>query len=402
MTSAPQPQLAPVKPRVLSPDGGGPRLLEDVVAALLQQEGGKVWLLAPRGGGKSTAIAHLRAVFRSRPDLLALDEHEPLAGRTARVLVVATTHAPEQDGATLQLAPWTDEDCRAYLLARWPQTAEVAYAAWRQPAPLFDLRSRPRLCAAALDHLALVAAASLHGDDAGDALCALAFVLAAEFGERRASARRLALRSFGAALPRGYRDVADGELDAEELEVLDALVVRSLLAAEGLVRLGLGGEASPLPPRAWPEPLIRAIEHLLHADPALLHGLTDMVTRPRRNAALPMSLLCISAPGFRPPLGRYADLSGARLRGADFCGAELAGCRLDHADLQGARFVDADLRRASLRGTLLRGADLSRANLLGADLQGCDLEGAVLDGALLDADWRARLLAARASGQSAG
>jgi uncharacterized protein YjbI with pentapeptide repeats len=58
---------------------------------------------------------------------------------------------------------------------------------------------------------------------------------------------------------------------------------------------------------------------------------------------------------------RGADLTGARLAGADLRGASLRGARLIAADLSGA-----DLRCADLIGTDLRDADLSGADLAGS------------------------------------
>lgn len=69
-----------------------------------------------------------------------------------------------------------------------------------------------------------------------------------------------------------------------------------------------------------------------------------------------------------------ADLSDARLPGANFSFADLSDVDLTHADISGANF----------KGANLRGADLRWANLTGASLQWADLRDAQLDGALLD------------------
>ena len=66
-----------------------------------------------------------------------------------------------------------------------------------------------------------------------------------------------------------------------------------------------------------------------------------------------------------------ADLSGAKLSGADLSWADLSRAKLSGADLSGA-----DLSWAKLSGADLSGADLSRADLSGADLSGADLSGA--------------------------
>jgi len=62
-----------------------------------------------------------------------------------------------------------------------------------------------------------------------------------------------------------------------------------------------------------------------------------------------------------PDTGARADLTGARLTGADLSGADLTGARLTGADLSGARLTDARLTDADLTGARLTGADLTRA-----------------------------------------
>ena len=66
-----------------------------------------------------------------------------------------------------------------------------------------------------------------------------------------------------------------------------------------------------------------------------------------------------------------ADLSGAKLSGADLSWADLSRAKLSGADLSGA-----DLSWAKLSGADLSGADLSRADLSGTDLSWADLSGA--------------------------
>jgi hypothetical protein len=90
---------------------------------------------------------------------------------------------------------------------------------------------------------------------------------------------------------------------------------------------------------------------------------------------------------------RRADLMGANLIMSDFVQANLENADLICANLRGANFSEANLRRtnfgeadlmyvnfalASLRGANLRGADLMQAKLRGADLMGADLMGAKL------------------------
>jgi hypothetical protein len=94
---------------------------------------------------------------------------------------------------------------------------------------------------------------------------------------------------------------------------------------------------------------------------------------------------------------RHAELSGARLEGAQLRHtylwlADLRDARLNKADLRGADFWHSNLAGADLREANLRGAHLGDANLCGADLRGADLSQANLRKARLDG---ADLLGAR-------
>ncbi len=71
-----------------------------------------------------------------------------------------------------------------------------------------------------------------------------------------------------------------------------------------------------------------------------------------------------------------ADLSYARLPGADFTRAVLEGAELYAADLRRARLRKARLRDAGMSETNLFQANLERADLAGADLSGSNLYGA--------------------------
>lgn len=280
--------------------------------------------------------------------------------------------------------PWSDADCLAWLRTTHEKEAEAAFAAFQLPAPVRDLRAHGELCEAVLAHLAHFARTQPRAEPP-DAFCALAFVLGTKLGQRRAAARAFALRSFGAPPTRGPREAAETMLRDEDRMLLAAVCVRSLLAAEELVRLAAEGLRSPLPERSWPESLVEAAAHLLHADPVLMHRLTDVATKPPRQPSLLLSLLCDAIPGFRPPVQRYRDLAGARLCGIDLSGADLVQAQLHGVDLANAKLARADLRKANLVGARLTGADLRSAKLTGANLAGADLTGADLRGAERDA-----------------
>jgi len=411
MSSPIEPELAIVRPRVVVGHDLPPMLLEEEVGALLAHDGrAEVWVVGPPGCGKRSALRHLAAVFADEHDLQVGDDPHP----DARVIVKAATREPDAPGALCwQLAAWSDDDCFDYLLSQHPHQASAAFAAWQHPAPIPDLRRHPELCRAVLDHLAHVAASAGHDASATDPLCALAFVLAARFGQRRAAARDFALRSFLPPRERRPGEAAhQAAIAGQEPLLLRSLTVRALLAAEELLRRAADGEDAPFPPRAWSEPLADAIGHLLHADPTLMHGLLAQAARQQRRPALLFSALCTAVPAFRPPHARTRDLAGARLIGIDLRGAHLADCILTEAQLRNANLDGADCRKAAaarllahgLRATdlvaddidltdaLLHGAVLTGARLAGACLLRADLTDAVLNGADLR---RARLVGVR-------
>lgn len=378
-------------------------LLEDAVARLLAAPGrAEVVLVGRHGAGKTTALRHLAATFGTRPDLLLVDDADSEPERMARVTIRAARSNPDAHGSCAWfLAPWSDEDCDLYLAMNHPQQREAALAAWMLPAPLLDLRQRPDLVAAVLDHIATVARVDPNMQ-LPDAFCALAFVLATRLGQRRAAARALSLRSLGAAGARS-QEATEALLTKSDRRLLDSTCVRAMLAAEELVRAALQRAEAPTPPRQWPQQLVDAIVHLLLVDPVLVHELGALAMNPPRRPALLLSILAAAEPSFRPPVGRYRDLSGARLRGIDLRGASLAGANLQRVDFTGAKLCDADLRGADLTGARLCGADLTRALMTGCRIDGTDLEGADLREAATDPGaLQTHSSQRRSLGQSAG
>lgn len=78
-----------------------------------------------------------------------------------------------------------------------------------------------------------------------------------------------------------------------------------------------------------------------------------------------------------------ADLTDAHLSSADLTRADLTRALFCTADLDEANLTGADLTDAELIGAILTDANLTDANLTGADITGADLTGANLTGANL-------------------
>ena len=73
-----------------------------------------------------------------------------------------------------------------------------------------------------------------------------------------------------------------------------------------------------------------------------------------------------------------ANLTGAKLKGADLRKANFQDAILEKADLETADLFDANLHKANLTGVKLKGADLRKANFQNAILEKADLETANL------------------------
>ncbi|MGE3172065.1 MAG: pentapeptide repeat-containing protein [Planctomycetota bacterium] len=397
--SSPTPEPALVPPRVCAEPDGPAQSIEEALADLVRAGMPASARLEGRpGSGLTTALRHLAATTATRVCLQLRDVDgrvipTPEVDASLPVVAVRAAHPrshldadADRGERVWRLQPWSDADCRHYLQVAHPARAAAAFELWSEPAPIPDLRGTPGLCREVLDHLAQVAGTP--AGDGTDPLCALAFVLAAALGQRRAEVRQRALRSFAPDGPTLGSDLG-APLQPEIARLLRSATVRALLAGEELVRIASDGGAAPFAPRHWPEPVVAVIAHLLHADPTLVHHLLALAARRPRRSGVLLSALCAAVPGFRPPGDRWRDLGGARLCGADLRGASLRGVDLRQASLRGAALSRADLRQARLQLADLAGADLTDADLRGADLRNCDLRGARVDGAQWgDADVR--------------
>lgn len=75
---------------------------------------------------------------------------------------------------------------------------------------------------------------------------------------------------------------------------------------------------------------------------------------------------------------KYANLSGADLRGANLSGLNLHGASLRNAKLMGANLQRVELDMASLANADLSAADLTNAYVALADVAGANFQGAIL------------------------
>lgn len=378
-----------MRPRVFCDGSPLARLLEEEVAQALRDSRAQVLqLVGPMGSGKSTALAHLAAIFAGEERLQLFDEGHA-APRTltggATVWVVARRQ-PKPGAPALRIAPWTCDEAIEYLLGRADADIGAAIAAWRNAGDGW-LGRWPALARRVLD---LVAAGTVR-----DVQQALLFVLASELSvAEHAELRQLALQQCSA--PASH---ATSSPDRRADAALPVPALRYMLAAEELVDRAECGR--PCLSVKWSDGLILAVRAEVSA--ARLPRLAAMLELGHAPTAL--SVLCTAQPGYRPPGSRLRTIEGCRAVGADLRGFSIH--KLRHADLSFANLRDADLVGASADGAVLRGAllqgvggerlqgrgivghgmDATRAHLRHAVLSRSDFDGAVFAAANLSGAW---------------
>lgn len=408
-----EPRLAPVRPRVHVHAGGIARPLDEEVGELLAKRGSaKVWLVGGNHSGKSTALAHLAAVFATEARLQLHDGTLP-RGETTQEGVVQVVALPAAVSARAtrdavpehvwQLAAWCDDDCLDYLRTTHGERAAAAMAAWRASNAEHDLLAWPGLCTQVLDVLA-------RPDGPADPHRALRVVLAQVAAVHGRPQPRDALRPF----------LQDG--DRHELPpswpvgVCRSRSARALIAAEALFELASRRGAFVMQRLSWSRELAIAIMVILQHEPERAAELCARIRGEHESEVdvpLALSLLAVANQGFRPERDVLADVAHAFLAFADLHGKELrgdcSGVHLAHANLRGAgldccRLVDAamagaDLTGATMSRSLARGlfaagvvadwlvaehTDLAFARLQNASLQRAKLANASLFHAQLD------------------
>ncbi len=436
------PARAPVRPRVISPDGSGSILLEDVVSDF---EGGGEEVLVVAGGigwGKSVALAHLAATADAGRKITFLDEPSMAELRAAlnlgkAIIAVRLLWKEPPDFSIRQytLAPWTNDDLIEYLLATHPRECGSVMRRIVSAADRTMHHGRPELCVAVIERMA---------ED--ESLATVADALRREIVESLGKAARLqaaqkfclaALASDRAGASDSFNDLVAGSENASGIRLLRHDPAQLLLAADGLAA------ALESPRRCrWlkgrlPRRLIELAGPLL-SDVAITHLHRELSRRNRSRHAMAASLIHVSRHNWIPDVnacdltGAYlagtnwaglrtkglvlskCDLSGSNLAGVEFenatatganfarsilhdaslikirafeavfSGADLSAIKANLANLDGADFSDADLRSAALLSSTLRRAVLRGARLDGADLQCAKLRGATIDEACFE------------------
>jgi uncharacterized protein YjbI with pentapeptide repeats len=402
-------KLAPVKPRILSPQTGETVLLEDAIRELLEAGiRGQIWIVGPLGAGKTTALQHLAAVYSGVPNVSFLDAPNPKEGCPTPndLLVCTSTMSPPRKGRAYRLSPWGDDERIEYLLACHKDQCASVMTRLKACTDRGVILGNAELWRLVLDQMAgnetLQAIKSslrafLESKLTDPEIKSLVsdFCLAAQTDPTSANEilKKLAKRRCEESLRRA---VLHG-------------VVQVVLAAERMVTDLVRGANVNYLTKLLSRELIREAASLCMPDYQAVLRLMDLVQGPKRKFhPMAVSLLHIIDPNWTPaqdciPLLAEAYLSGAHwpgvhlekadIRRTDFRYSDLQKANLNNASAGEADFSNADLRAASLAALDANGANLSHANLAMisaqnaqfglANLEGANLEGADLKGSTL-------------------
>ena len=415
------PARAPVRPRVILPEGDGTILLEDVVSDFA---GGGEEVLVIAGGigwGKSVALAHLAAVADVGRTVTFLDEPSMAELRAAlnlgKAVIAVRLLWKEPPNFSLRqytLAPWTNDDLIEYLLATHSRECgsvmkRIAIAADRRMH-----KGRPGLCTAVIKRMA---------ED--ERLLTVAAALRREVNTSFAAAESLqAARQFSIAMLSRDRTGADESFnrlksagpDNRAIRLLRHEPVRLLLAADGLAAaLEAPGEC-PCLKRNLPRQLVEVTGPLL-SEAAIERLQSVSRRRDRSRHAMAASLIHATGQGWIPDRNAACDLTGAYLAGSnwarlrakglilnkcDMSGSILSEATLENLTASGANFAQAVLRDAWLIKLTATASEFQRADLSsiksefarlgGSDFTDANLRGACLHGAkLAQQPWTARV-----------
>jgi uncharacterized protein YjbI with pentapeptide repeats/energy-coupling factor transporter ATP-binding protein EcfA2 len=410
-----EPRRAVVRPRVYSGDAAFP--LEDEIAARLEARSyGVVELCGERGVGKSTALAHLAALFAHEPALVVADgpllaECDELAAAARDHLVVYVSHehaVQVRDPERLRLAAWSEDDWIEYLLAVHESRCASVLGRLRRDPGRRQLGGATVLHRIVLDELA-------RNESLVDVDSAFRSALKRFLGEAYAATAEACCRYLTTSAGEGvvFEPMRRIQLGSPKtVAMLRQPVVRMLLAGEHVVAGLRAGDIKLLKNGFSAMLLERAAQHL-RGDEAVLDRLRLVADFGNPNyQPMAISLLHYAGDAWKPRGGEAPRLRGAHLpkvcwpgvrfsaldiRGADLTGADLNESQLSDVEAAYACLAGADLRGAKIEWfeapcAQLSGANLSNVrasdvDLCGATLRAADLQGAVLvEARLTEAD----------------
>jgi len=395
---------APVRPRIIASATKASLPLEDEVERWLGQgQPGSLQIVGGPGSGKSTALAHLAAIFPEHARLRILDDSLEAKTHTDPApftIFVGTQKSASTRTPSLSLAPWSRDELIEYLLAAHPRECASVMARITK-ADIAAFAGVPELWRIALDELA--ADPTL----AGPAVAIVRYMRRhVPSAEQFVQLEDVCLKSQAVgdvAFPNIWDPLAkDPQRDVNLL--LRHRLVRQILATERLVvQLENRDPSCDLSTRL-PHSLVAAVGALIAANADAIGHLAAAIRRPREQA-MAASLLHAADPGWVPSdkfIPLYLDgahLSGVKwpglrlrsvgFRGANLTQADLGWAKLDDGNATNATFVLANLQHASLNRFRaptadFSGADLTSVRASAAHFAGANLSRATLKNAVLE------------------
>jgi uncharacterized protein YjbI with pentapeptide repeats len=372
------PQRALVRPRVYPPEGGEAVLLEDEVQRLLDRGvTGFRALVGGQGAGKTTALAHLAAVFPG----LAYAKHASHSAicresGDGRKLVVLEYGSDARAEHAWSMAPWSDDELIEYLLAAHHDRCANVMQRLRATPDRELPEGNPEVWRTVLDEMA--ADEGIDGPTAA-ILHALARWLPDANHRQHVYAWALEYLMDRRPSEEGWlhKSLLYGHDNAARL--MRHRCVRLVAAAEKLAQSLSHGHAGESLEARLPHDLVHGAARGLRPDDPAVEYLQCVLRSARyaRHAMAASLLHAADCPWYFPEVRRPrlsgAYLAGAKLRGANLVKADLRGCNLSGADLTAAqlhhaaaakaRFCEADLSAAGMEEMKAELADFGGANL---------------------------------------
>jgi uncharacterized protein YjbI with pentapeptide repeats len=379
-------QLARVRPRVVSPESGETRLLEEVVAEQLSRSNIRaIQILGGPASGKSTALAHLAATLRYSSDIILLDN--PASSEVAFVASARRVICAQQAslGSTVQvvlpLVPWGKDELIEYLQTTAPDQCADVLSRIRSSPERDSLQGNAALWALVLDEMRVDTSIT---DVRNAVQCGLASAFPTREQLELAACHCIAMLLGNEA--EAQRTISFLNLDALSrlsAPLLRLPLVQRLLAAQYIVASLMIDDCLILS-RALPRPLVHEIGRLLNSEPEAIHRLEAMFTGMWR-ACQPQAATILFAANrhWRPPDPCTSSLCGGSFPSAAWANINLSVAPQGPHDLSKIELSGADLRCAALRGARLREARLVNAHLDKASLVGVHACWANLSGASL-------------------